>query len=262
MPIFQMFSGSSTMSRTLRRGFSDEIGSWKIIWMLVRTVRMSSPWRDVSSCPPKLIDPLVGRGSCMMARPVVDLPQPDSPTRPMVSPGSTSRLMPETALTLSPVRPTGNSTTRSSTRSSESSRGCRCAVPVPAISPLPPRSAPAGRSTIGSTASVAASAAWASGSARSAVRIPPTPASASRALVAFQTSDPTGYQQAKLWPGVSASTSGGGSVRHRSCTYGQRGLNRQPFGGLIRSGGRPAMARSRVWLGSSSLGMLSRRASV
>ena len=43
VPIFQMFSGSSTISRTLRRGFSDEIGSWKIIWMLVRTVRMSSP---------------------------------------------------------------------------------------------------------------------------------------------------------------------------------------------------------------------------
>ena len=31
---FQMSSGSATMSPTLRRGFSDEIGSWKIICML------------------------------------------------------------------------------------------------------------------------------------------------------------------------------------------------------------------------------------
>ena len=44
-----------------------------------------------------------------------------------------------TACTFSPVRPTGNSTTRSSTRSSVSSGGRRCAVPEPAIRP-PPRS--------------------------------------------------------------------------------------------------------------------------
>ena len=94
VPSFQMFSGSSTMSRTLRLGFSDEIGSWKIIWMFVRTVRMSLPWSVVSSCPWKLMEPLVGRGSCMIARPVVDLPHPDSPTRPSVSPARTSRLMP------------------------------------------------------------------------------------------------------------------------------------------------------------------------
>jgi hypothetical protein len=49
VPIFQIVSGSSTMSCTLRRGFSDEIGSWKIIWMLVRTVRISLWCRVVSS---------------------------------------------------------------------------------------------------------------------------------------------------------------------------------------------------------------------
>ena len=31
------------MSSTLRRGFSDEIGSWKIIFMRVRVRRSSSP---------------------------------------------------------------------------------------------------------------------------------------------------------------------------------------------------------------------------
>ena len=58
-----------------------------------------------SSWPSKMTLPARRRGSCMIARPVVDLPQPDSPTSPSVSPGSTSRLMSETALTLSPVRP-------------------------------------------------------------------------------------------------------------------------------------------------------------
>src|SRR5262245_22389902 len=69
----------------------------------------------------------------MSARPVVDLPQPDSPTSPSVSPLRTSRLTSDTAWTLSPVRPTGNSTTRCSARSSVSSSGRRCATPLPAI---------------------------------------------------------------------------------------------------------------------------------
>ena len=37
-----------------------------------------------------------------MARPVVDLPQPDSPTSPSVSPSRTSRLIPDTACTMPP----------------------------------------------------------------------------------------------------------------------------------------------------------------
>ena len=74
VPRFQMFSGSITMSRTLRRGFSDEIGSWKIICMRVRASRMSWPSIVVSSWPSKRTEPEVGRGSCMTARPVVRLP--------------------------------------------------------------------------------------------------------------------------------------------------------------------------------------------
>src|SRR5690606_30373012 len=76
------------------------------------------------------------RGSCMMARPVVDLPQPDSPTSPRVSPSSTSRLTPDTAWTLSPVLPTGNSTTTSVARRRGSASVRRCAVPLPAIGVL------------------------------------------------------------------------------------------------------------------------------
>ena len=63
-----------------------------------------------------------GGGSCMIARPVVDFPHPDSPTSPSVSPSSRSRLMPDTACTRLPP-PAWNSTTRSSTRSSASSVG-------------------------------------------------------------------------------------------------------------------------------------------
>ena len=71
----------------------------------------------------------------MIALPVVLLPQPLSPTMPSVSPRRTSKLIPETALTLSPVRPTGNSTNRFSTRNSTSCDSLRCAAPVPAIVP-------------------------------------------------------------------------------------------------------------------------------
>ena len=48
-PRFQMLSGSATMLATLRRGFSDEIGSWKIICMRVRAARIASVLNVVSS---------------------------------------------------------------------------------------------------------------------------------------------------------------------------------------------------------------------
>ena len=86
VPIFQMVSGSATMSMTLRRGFSEEIGSWKIICTWVRSVRRSPRLRVVSSVSPKRIRPEVAFSTWTMARPVVDFPHPDSPTRPRVSP--------------------------------------------------------------------------------------------------------------------------------------------------------------------------------
>ena len=52
--------------------------------------------------PAKTIDPLVGRTTWTTARPVVDLPHPDSPTRPSVSPG---RLEAEPSHGLHPVGP-------------------------------------------------------------------------------------------------------------------------------------------------------------
>jgi hypothetical protein len=120
------------MSRTLRRGLSDEIGSWNTSWSRVRTERSSLPDSSVRSVPPKRTRPEVGGGSWTMALPVVDLPQPDSPTRPRVSPRRMSSETPDTACTV--WRPAGKLTTRSSTRSSVSRGARRWAVPVPAIS--------------------------------------------------------------------------------------------------------------------------------
>ena len=87
LPIFQIVSGSETMSVIRRRGFSDEIGSWKIIWTCVRSVRRSPRFSAEISVSLKMIRPDVTRSTCTTALPVVVLPQPDSPTSPSVSPG-------------------------------------------------------------------------------------------------------------------------------------------------------------------------------
>ena len=118
MPIFQMVSGSDTMSMTRRRGFSEEIGSWKIICTCVRSVRRSPRLSDVSSVSPNTILPEVAFSTWTMARPVVDLPQPDSPTSPSVSPWRRLKVMPATACTVALPRP--KETWRSSTESSGS----------------------------------------------------------------------------------------------------------------------------------------------
>ena len=72
------------------RGFSDANGSWKTICSLRRMARSSRRPSARRSWPSKRISPASGsiRRSARRAR--VDLPQPDSPTRPSVSPASSS----------------------------------------------------------------------------------------------------------------------------------------------------------------------------
>src|SRR5690606_9166589 len=60
----------------------------------------------------------------MMARPTVDLPQPDSPTKPRVSPRATSKLTSETACTV--FLPAANVTVRCCTLSTMSEESRRC----------------------------------------------------------------------------------------------------------------------------------------
>ena len=86
-------------------GFSEVIGSWKII--AISWPRTSSSSRSLSvvrSRPSKMTSPPTifagGFGiSPMIDSAVTDLPQPDSPTIPSVLPLSTANETPSTALT-------------------------------------------------------------------------------------------------------------------------------------------------------------------
>ncbi len=98
-------SGSSAIwSPTRITGLSAVIGSWKIIETVVprSSLRRSSP-AAVTSTPSISIVPPVSfapRGSRpTSARRVTVFPEPDSPTRPSASPGSTSNETPSTACT-------------------------------------------------------------------------------------------------------------------------------------------------------------------
>src|SRR5580700_4822314 len=88
-------------------GSSEVIGSWKTRPMSPpRTLRMSAFDSPTRSRPPSSTWPAVitppGGSSRMIELPSIDFPQPDSPTRPSVSPSATSRLTPSTACTVEP----------------------------------------------------------------------------------------------------------------------------------------------------------------
>ena len=92
-------SGSATIFPTECRGLSDANGSWNTICIRRRIGCISESESVVMSCPSKMILPDVGRYSLNMARPTVDLPHPDSPTRPRVSPRRMVKVTPSTAFT-------------------------------------------------------------------------------------------------------------------------------------------------------------------
>jgi hypothetical protein len=84
---------------TVERGFSEPYGSWKIICTLRRISASAPPCSGAMLVPSTTISPAATGTSFMIALPRVDLPQPDSPTRPSVSPTARSRLTPDTART-------------------------------------------------------------------------------------------------------------------------------------------------------------------
>ena len=85
----------------LMRGFSEAYGSWKTICMCRRQRRSSRPSRRVMSCAVER-DRAGGRSTRRsIARPVVDLPEPDSPTSAERLPGAMSNDTPSTAWTTS-----------------------------------------------------------------------------------------------------------------------------------------------------------------
>ncbi len=89
-------STSVSWRSTVRTGFSEVIGSWKIIAIrLPRISRTASSLSPRISSPSKMISPVgiraAGFGSRRMsASELTLLPQPDSPTTPSVSPRSRS----------------------------------------------------------------------------------------------------------------------------------------------------------------------------
>src|SRR5215510_3515461 len=94
-----MMRASPTIEPTVIRGFSDAYGSWKMICRSRRRARSDRLSLVVTFFPSNHTSPAVGSIRRRMHRPVVDLPQPDSPTSPSVSPALISKEMPSTACT-------------------------------------------------------------------------------------------------------------------------------------------------------------------
>src|SRR5260221_9043359 len=116
------------MSPTLWRGSREAKGSWKIIAISRRVRRIAAGPRRSTSWPLKSTSPAVGSTRRRMDRPSVDLPQPDSPTSPSVSPWRIARSTPSTALTRATVRPRMPERTGNQVRSPRTSRMGSAAV--------------------------------------------------------------------------------------------------------------------------------------
>jgi hypothetical protein len=96
--------GSPTISPTVMRGLRDAYGSWKIICILRLKGSISDGGREYIGTPSNVTLPAVGSYRRQIVLPAVVLPQPDSPTRPSVSPRSIVKLMSSTALRRARVR--------------------------------------------------------------------------------------------------------------------------------------------------------------
>ena len=94
-----MRSGLEMIAPTRLRGFSEAYGSWNTICSSRRTGRSLRRDSREMSWPSNTMEPLVSGYSRAMHRASVDLPQPDSPTSPSVSPARSSMLTSSTACT-------------------------------------------------------------------------------------------------------------------------------------------------------------------
>src|SRR3954454_13670254 len=74
------------IERTVIRGSSELIGSWKMNCMFLRRVFNFRSGCDEMTSPLKSTSPSVGRSRAARIRISVDLPEPDSPTMPSLSP--------------------------------------------------------------------------------------------------------------------------------------------------------------------------------
>ncbi len=208
------------MSPTLRRGLSDEIGSWKIICIWGRIRRRSLPCRSVSSTSLEADAARRGR------RELHDRP-----------PG---RRLPAAGLADEPER-----LAREQVEADPRHRVHALAAPGGELHD----------EVLDAEQRVVALPEVRGAGARHQAASPDV--ARLRSSAAAPSGVPTGNQQRYWWPGVGPSNSGGCSSRHLSCTYAQRSANRQPGGGETRSGGRPGIAVRR---GVARLGDLRDRA--
>ena len=93
-------NGSAMMSKIGMRGSREAIGSWNTTCRSRRIVNFSLRPSFEVSLPNTSIEPPLGAARFSTSSSVVDLPHPDSPTRPKVSPSRTSRSIPSTANTV------------------------------------------------------------------------------------------------------------------------------------------------------------------
>ena len=100
-----MSIGSAMMSATVMRGLSELYGSWKMSFIFLRASVSACPLSEVKSSPSRATVPEVGSVRRRTHLPVVDLPQPDSPTMAKVSPRWTSNETPSSAWTQAPALP-------------------------------------------------------------------------------------------------------------------------------------------------------------
>lgn len=100
-----MSSGSRTISSAVIRGSSEVYGSCMTSWMSRLRRRSSADDSPSRSRPSTRTVPEVGRSRAIRRRARVDLPHPDSPTRPRVEPCFRIRSTPSTALTGARRRP-------------------------------------------------------------------------------------------------------------------------------------------------------------
>ena len=87
----------------VKRGLRLSVGSWNTIWMRLRSGSLANALAGMApmSSPSKVMMPSVLSSSRITMVEVVDLPQPDSPTSPTLSPRPTLKLMPSTARKIS-----------------------------------------------------------------------------------------------------------------------------------------------------------------
>ena len=81
-------SGKSVTSYAVKRGLRLSVGSWNTIWIWLRSGSRAKAFGMMPpiSSPLKAMRPEVWSSRRITIIEVVDLPQPDSPTRPTLSP--------------------------------------------------------------------------------------------------------------------------------------------------------------------------------